>query len=185
VAVSNNAVARVLLPYLQDYPAEVERLRPLALACVVGADPVTAPTTFPAHVTCATVAARSDGSILQLRHPVTRRWTVPWGHVDATDASLLAGALRELCAQTGILENSLIPASAAPIDVDMYVTPDGELCGDTPRVHFQVTYLVTVTELGCLRPAAGLATRWTSGAVLSDQLAQKIRAARFLAGLPR
>jgi ADP-ribose pyrophosphatase YjhB (NUDIX family) len=185
VAVSNNAVARVLLPYLEAHPAEVERLRPLALACVVGSDPVTASTTFPAHVTCATVAARSDGRVLQLRHPVTRRWTLPWGHVDAADGSLLAGALRELCAQTGLQEGTLIPGSAEPIDVDSYVTPDGELCGDSPRVHFQIIYSVIVPEVGRLRPVTTSATRWTSLDDLPDRLAEKVRAGRFPVDLPQ
>lgn|GEM_PF-4527405 len=180
MAVSNNAVARVLLPYLQKHPAEVERLRPLILACVVGSDLVTAPTTSPAHVTCGMVAVRADGRVLQLRHPLTRRWAVPWGHIHPADGSLLAGALRELCAQTGIVENAIIFGSADPVDVEAYVTPDGELCCDEPRVHFEVTYLVFVPEAGWARPAVpATAMRWTTREGLVDRLAKKVGVTRF------
>ncbi len=177
VAVSNNAVAGVVLHYLEDNPDEIETVGPLVLASMEGSRPVTDPATMPVHVTCGAVAVTADWRVLHVRHRSLAGWLLPGGHVAAGDQSLLGAALRQLTEGTGIAANSVIPDTARPVDIDAQVVPTNPARGEPSHVHYDVRFVLYVPD-GTVQLCSEEITdyRWIAVRDLSGTLGDKLRA---------
>ena len=79
---------------------------------------------------------------LLLHHLKLNLWVQPGGHLDATDPSPAAGALREAREETGI--SNLILAYDAVFDVDIHSIPArvGEKEIECAHLHYDVRYLI-------------------------------------------
>ncbi|WP_250281453.1 MULTISPECIES: NUDIX domain-containing protein [unclassified Frankia] len=177
MAVSNNAVAGVVLRYLEDNPGEIENLSPLVLALIEGADPVTDPATMPAHVTWGAVAVTTDWRVLHVRRLGSAGWLLPAGHVDAADQSLLGAALRGLAAGAGIAANSVIPDTVHPIDIDVRVAPTDPVREEPSHVHYDVRFVLYVPDETVRPRSAGTVDhRWIPVWDLFGALGDKLRA---------
>jgi len=91
----------------------------------------------PGHFTAsALVLCPERRRLLLIRHPKLGRWLQPGGHIEATDASCLGAARREVWEETGVGELALLQPGI--FDVDVHAIPA------TPRegahAHFDVRY---------------------------------------------
>lgn len=93
----------------------------------------------PSHLTAsAVVLSRSLDAVLLVLHRKVGRWLQPGGHVDATDTSLAAAALREAVEETGVAALELV--GRAPVRLDRHPAP----CG--VEHHLDVQFLVLAED---------------------------------------
>jgi 8-oxo-dGTP pyrophosphatase MutT (NUDIX family) len=144
--VSNNAVAGVVLNYLEENPGELERLRLLVLACVAGSGSVADRATMPGHVTCSAVAVTADWRVLHVHHRRLARWLLPGGHVETADQSLLGTALRHCARESGIAADAVIPDTARPVDIDAQVVAADPTRNEPSHIHYDVRFILHVPD---------------------------------------
>ena len=122
-----------------------------------------------AHFTASAYVVDEDGARTCLvAHVKLGRLLQPGGHVEPTDLTLEAAALREAREETG-LELELHPSAPRPFDLDIHEIP--ERPGEPAHFHLDVRYLL----VGRGEPCAGAA--WhalgESGDGSVDRLAAK------------
>ena len=123
-----------------------------------------------AHFTASAYIVDVDGRRTCLvEHTKLDRLLQPGGHVEASDISLEAAALREAHEETS-LEVELHPKAPRPFDLDIHAIPARR--GEPAHFHLDVRYLV----VGRGEPCAGAA--WyeigAAGDVSVDRLAAKV-----------
>ncbi|WP_235825755.1 NUDIX hydrolase [Candidatus Frankia alpina] len=133
----------VVRDYLVAHPREAERLVPL-LELATTAAPVTARTTLPGHVTCGAIAVNTTFRVLQVRHRALDRWLFPGGHVDDTDPTLVAAALRELAEETGVLPSTVRPLRNIPVDIDVHSIPENPEKGEPEHTHYDFRFIFQI-----------------------------------------
>jgi 8-oxo-dGTP pyrophosphatase MutT (NUDIX family) len=102
-----------------------------------------------------------------VEHMKLGRVLQPGGHVEASDISLEAAALREAHEET-TLEVVLHPTAPRPFDVDIHEIPERR--GEPAHFHLDVRYLV----VGCGDPCAGAA--WYEIGVAEDESVGRLAA---------
>ena len=101
---------------------------------------------------------------LLLHHAKLNRWLQPGGHLDDTDTSPSAGAMREAREETGL--DSLLLASENIFDVDVHAIPAR---GSEPaHLHYDLRYLIISTGNALALSDESLAARW----IALDELAR-------------
>ncbi len=120
-------------------------------------------TTASGHLTgSAFVVNPTHTHTLLLHHAKLNRWVQPGGHLDDSDASPAAGALREAVEETGI--NGLVLASGALFDVDVHVIPrrtKGTI--DEPaHLHHDARFLIIADGKGVKISTESLDFRWVA-----------------------
>lgn len=107
----------------------------------------------PAHLTASAVVLDPTGAwVLLVLHRKVGLWLQPGGHVDDTDTSLAAAALREAVEETGVVALTVDPL---PVELDRHSAP----CGVDE--HLDVRFLVRA--LGLVAPVVSeesLDVRW-------------------------
>lgn len=90
-----------------------------------------------AHLTASSlICAPRDGRVLLTLHARLGRWLQTGGHLDATDTTLEAAALREATEESGLEDLALDPT---PLTLSRHEVP----CGPSrPTFHLDVQYLV-------------------------------------------
>lgn len=122
-----------LAAYVPSSP-EQEALRTQFLARLDGPDAVSR-TGRPDHLTASAIVLSGDlASVLLVLHRKVGLWLQPGGHVDDSDASLAAAALREAVEETGV--DGLALASRVPVHLERHPAP----CG--AEHHLDVRFLV-------------------------------------------
>jgi 8-oxo-dGTP pyrophosphatase MutT (NUDIX family) len=125
MTVIRDHIAQALGRYLDQHPGERPGLAPLA-AVLGGSTDLSSRSTLPGHVTCGAAVINDAGRVLMIRHKTLGKWLLPGGHLEASDATLLAGALRELEEETGIAwQQAVSPPSmdTIPVDIDLHAIP--------------------------------------------------------------
>jgi 8-oxo-dGTP pyrophosphatase MutT (NUDIX family) len=162
---------------LRGYVAADEREEADRCAMLRLADELERPTSRDqarAHFTASAFVVDETGEHTCLvSHVKLERLLQPGGHVEATDLSFEAAALREAREETG-LDLVLHPTAPRPFDLDIHEIPARP--GEPAHFHLDVRYLL----VGSGEPCAGAA--WhalgTAGDESVDRLARKARALR-------
>jgi 8-oxo-dGTP pyrophosphatase MutT (NUDIX family) len=96
--------------------------------------------TLEGHLTAsAWVLDRTQTQVVMLHHRKLNRWLQPGGHVDDTDASWRAAAMRELTEETGLTRFLARPDDAELFDVDVHAIPARK---DEPaHLHYDLRFL--------------------------------------------
>ncbi len=100
---------------------------------------------------------------LLLHHQKLNLWVQPGGHLDATDASPAAGAIREAIEETGIPHLNL--ASEALFDVDVHAIPASTGKTGIERIepahlHYDVRYLIIASDHRVTISEESLDAKW-------------------------
>ena len=97
---------------------------------------------FAGHITTsAFIIDENASALLLLKHKSLNRWLQPGGHVDLTDASLIASAVREACEETGLLAEQLQLISKDFFDLDIHHIPANPRKGEPAHVHHDIRFL--------------------------------------------
>ena len=128
------------LALLRSWPAPSEaqeRLRTEYVAHLVANPDGLFRSCLPDHMTASTLVLSADGgSVLLTLHAKARRWFQLGGHVDCTDPTLQAAALREATEESGTPGLVLDPR---PVHLDSHEVP---FCGGRPGTrHLDVRFL--------------------------------------------
>ncbi len=92
------------------------------------------------HVTASAVVARpEDSAFLLVWHRKLARWLQPGGHLEESDPSVFAAAVREAREETG-LERFTSPLGERLFDVDVHLIPAHG--PDPAHFHFDARYLL-------------------------------------------
>ncbi len=127
--------------YLADHPDEKDALSPLGEVVEQVGDSVASRKEFRGHVTAGAVLVRPDGRVLTIEHRALRKWLLPGGHVETSDASLRDAALRELSEETGITRDQVEPEGEAPLHIDVHTIPANDAKGEPEHPHFDFRFL--------------------------------------------
>ena len=100
---------------------------------------------------------------LLLHHAKLKCWVQPGGHLDDSDASPAAGAMREALEETGLANLHL--ASEAVFDVDVHLIPARAArpgkCGMEPaHLHYDVRYLMIAADADVRISEESLDAKW-------------------------
>lgn len=123
-------------------------------ALLEGAEDAFARTSFsPGHFTASAFVLSPDGGELFLiHHPKLGIWVQPGGHVEASDADVLAAARREVLEEVGLEDAPLHPACAGVFDIDIHPIPARK---DEPaHEHFDVRFLFAAPHKELVRASA-------------------------------
>jgi 8-oxo-dGTP pyrophosphatase MutT (NUDIX family) len=119
----------------------------------------------PGHFTASAFVLSSDRRrVLLVHHRKLGRWLQPGGHVEASDADLVAAAKREVQEETGIVVEA--PIGRGIFDVDIHVIPASPKEGH--HLHFDVRYaFIALADTIDVSPEL-LAVRWVELAAVSE-----------------
>lgn len=97
---------------------------------------------FTGHLTTSAFIINEDATaLLLLKHKSLNRWLQPGGHVDDTDTSLVASALREAYEETGFAANDLQLLSNSIFDIDSHHIPENTKKQEPAHVHHDIRFL--------------------------------------------
>ncbi len=94
----------------------------------------------PGHFTASAFILSPEGdALLLIHHRKLGRWLQPGGHVEPSDADLLAAARREAAEEVGRSDLTLDPRQSGAFDLDVHAIPAH---GTSPEhEHFDVRFL--------------------------------------------
>jgi adenosylhomocysteinase len=102
---------------------------------------------FDGHFTAsAFLLDAAKDKVLFLQHKKLKRWLQPGGHIDETDAFLLAAAIREVCEETGLQSIDLQLVEEYIFDLDAHEIPLNPKKDEPAHIHFDVRYLFQVNN---------------------------------------
>ncbi|WP_030230350.1 NUDIX hydrolase [Streptomyces sp. NRRL S-350] len=141
---SSTAIRRTVEAYLGRHPGERDALAELLAALDRPVD-ATARTALPGHVTCSAVVIDRQGRVLHIRHRATGGLMLaPGGHIEPSDRTLLAAALREVAEEAGIPPGALCLTRqllGSPIDIDVHDIDASPSKGEPAHRHYDVRYV--------------------------------------------
>lgn len=120
--------------------------------------------TIPGHVTgSAWILNQPRTHALLLHHQKLKLWVQPGGHLDDTDVTPAAGALREALEETGI--STLVPAGDVLFDVDIHSIParpahKGKMDSEPAHLHYDARYLIIAAGDQVTISEESLGARW-------------------------
>ena len=113
--------------------------------------------TLEGHITgSAWVLNATRTHALLLHHAKLNCWVQPGGHLDDTDASPAAGALREALEETGLPTLQL--ASENLFDVDVHSIP--ARAAEPAHLHYDLRYLIISSDSAVTISDESLGARW-------------------------
>jgi 8-oxo-dGTP pyrophosphatase MutT (NUDIX family) len=130
--------------------------------------------TLEGHVTgSAFVVDRSQQFTLLLHHAKLNRWVQPGGHLDDSDDSPAAGALREALEETGIAGLAL--KDGALFDLDVHPIPERNKSGEhePSHFHYDARYLVIAPTDHVSISDESLGFRWVALRELAGGASEK------------
>ena len=141
-----------------DEGEAVHRQRMLALLDRDGAAAFVRNHFDPGHFTASAFVLSTDGrSLLLIHHAKLDRWLQPGGHIDATDASPLAAAKRELHEEAGVTEAD---GPAELFDLDIHPIPANPKKAEPAHEHFDLRFLLRASSDVVTAASDALAARW-------------------------
>lgn len=135
----------------------------------------------PGHFTASAFVLDGNAErVLLVHHKKLLRWLQPGGHVEPTDADVVAAARREVIEETGVA--SLTPVGTGLFDLDIHTIP---VLGDKPgHLHFDLRVLFRASTEDVQPNDEVTAIRWARLDELTDvtddesvlRVAHKLRA---------
>ncbi len=119
--------------------------------------------TLAGHITAsAWVCNRAGTHALLLHHAQLDRWLQPGGHLDESDVSPAAAALREGIEESGISDLKLVDGTL--IDVDVHPIPARNKAGtmEPAHLHYDLRYLVRADRDDVVLSEESLGFQWLS-----------------------
>jgi 8-oxo-dGTP pyrophosphatase MutT (NUDIX family) len=102
---------------------------------------------LPGHITASGIVIRHQEMLL-IKHRYIKEWFQPGGHVDPSEAPLVA-AMREVAEETGW---ETIPSvkheQSIPIDIDVHLIPANPIKNEPEHLHIDFAYLLEPIRLG-------------------------------------
>lgn len=139
--------------------AEHQR-RMLALAGVTG-DPCSRHHLEPGHFTASAFVVSPDlRSLLLILHGKLALWLQPGGHIDPSDADVLAAARREVAEETGIQDTQPLAAFPRLLDLDIHPIPANPRKAEAAHEHFDVRVALHAQTWEFAAGSDALAARW-------------------------
>jgi 8-oxo-dGTP pyrophosphatase MutT (NUDIX family) len=123
----------------------------------VGGDPFRRDHFQPGHFTASgfVLSPRRDALVL-VHHRKLDRWLQPGGHLEASDADIVAAARREIFEETGLAE--LAQQGDGSFDLDVHALP--ALGPEPEHEHFDVRFLFVARTPSLQVSAESKAVRW-------------------------
>jgi len=144
---SGTLIKDIFASYLKAFPEETARLRSLRefLPGVTDPKQFFHRKNFDGHITASGFVLSPDGKKLAVvKHKFLNRYLQPGGHVEETDPTILAAALREIREETDIESCQYLPFHAdpaVPIDIDTHEIPANPKKGEPGHLHHDFRYL--------------------------------------------
>lgn len=126
---------------------------------------------FTGHITTsAFIVNENEDELLLLKHKALNRWLQPGGHVDTTDETLIASAVREAVEETGLRAEQLQLVSNFIFDIDSHAIPANSKKQEPAHVHHDVRFLFRCTNSNVLNISFEESTdsNWTPFSQLKD-----------------
>jgi 8-oxo-dGTP pyrophosphatase MutT (NUDIX family) len=102
---------------------------------------------FDGHVTASAFIINSNrDSLLFIRHKFLQKWLQPGGHVDFSDASLIAAAQREAMEETGLSPEDLRVLSDDIFDIDSHSIPKNIKKQELAHIHHDLRFLFQTSK---------------------------------------
>ncbi|MGH8896845.1 MAG: NUDIX hydrolase [Egibacteraceae bacterium] len=133
--------------YFDRHPQEAGRL---ALLVEAAGDrlALSSRKTTPGHVTCGALLIDDRSRVLHIYHRALGRWLLPGGHMEPSDPSLPAVALRELTEETGIPACDVAAIDELPLDIDVHSIPANAAKGEPAHWHADFRYVFRLQSGG-------------------------------------
>ena len=120
-------------------------------------DPFSRHEFYPGHFTAsAFLLSPEKDSLLLIFHSKLQRWLQPGGHIDPSDPTPLAGALRELSEETGVQQ--LTPFTSGLFDVDIHEIPPRK--SEPGHKHFDLRFAFVAQTKQVQAASDALDARW-------------------------
>lgn len=148
---------RLLESYRPSDESEAEYRARMTALLDAEQDPFERTSYVPGHFTAsAFVLSPERSELLLIHHAKLNRWLQPGGHVEPTDADVIAAARREVTEETGV-NCSTTPAQLFDIDIHRIpARPDAQA-----HEHFDVRFLFIAPDSSFEAGSDALAARWT------------------------
>lgn len=129
----------------------------LALCADPTADPFDRARWAPGHFTAsAFVLSPDEDELLLIFHEKLQRWLQPGGHIEPSDADVIAAALREVAEETAVV--GAHPLGSGLFDVDVHTIPGRK--ADPPHRHFDARILLRAPSRAMAAGSDALSARW-------------------------
>ncbi|MGY1436495.1 NUDIX hydrolase [Streptomyces reniochalinae] len=138
-------VRETLGAYLAEHPHEKDALSSIGEVADAAGSAIASRKEFRGHVTAGAALLRPDGRVLTIEHRALGQWLLPGGHVEESDNTLVAAAMRELAEETGIMPEQTEPDRGAPLHIDVHAIPANSAKGEPEHLHFDFRYLFRTT----------------------------------------
>lgn len=173
--IANEEIRQTAGAYLDAYPDEAQALSPMTSLLADDVD-ITVRTEFRGHATAGAVLVNPAGEVLHIHHVALDRWLRPGGHLEASDSSLHAAALRELVEETGIEATSVAAVGVGPVHIDVHMIPANEDKGEPEHPHFDFRFVfMTAADVGELQAAEVSGSAWLPADTLAEPLRDRVR----------
>lgn len=157
------ALDALLAAHLPADDVEAGHVATVRRALAGDADPFARDTFTPGHVTAsAFVLDPARGRLLLIWHGKLHRWLQPGGHVDPTDADVLAAARREVAEETGLTDLAPGPGFPAVLDVDVHAIPPNPKRGEPAHLHLDVRVALIAGDTAAVAGDDALDVRWVA-----------------------
>ncbi len=126
-------------------------------------DPCSRSQMEPGHFTASAFVLSRDGArLLMIFHSKLHRWLQPGGHIDRSDASVVAAARREVAEETGVRQLLLAPGHPELLDVDVHQIPANPRRGEAAHAHYDVRVLFRALSDDFEAGSDALDARWVA-----------------------
>jgi 8-oxo-dGTP pyrophosphatase MutT (NUDIX family) len=103
---------------------------------------------FVGHLTAsAYIINATRTALLLLNHRILKRWLQPGGHIEVSDESIIAAALREAKEETRIPSSLLYPVSNSIFDIDSHPIPENLRKNEPSHTHHDISFLFVCADI--------------------------------------
>lgn len=161
VTVTDTQIRATLTGYLRRHPEETAALAEPARMLRQGRD-FASRRTFPMHVTVGALLVRGQAEILLVEHRAYGLTLQPGGHLEPTDTTPIAGALRELAEETGIDAETVAPVLPVPVYVEFGKVPARPDKDEPEHFHLDFGYAFATScgEIGRVQESEVESAGW-------------------------